>query len=155
MKHFSTMIRLGLLWALTVLPLPAETALNSGAVSADASKANEPKVAAAPDLATNPPARSTRLNTNLPSIFIAGDSTAARGAGANQQGWAAPFADYFDPSKANVVNRARGGRSSRTFITEGLWDQLLADVKRGDIVLIQFGHNDAGAINDTSRARGS
>lgn len=111
--------------------------------------------APAPDLATNPPPRVTTLNANLPSIFIAGDSTAARGSGEAQQGWAVPFAGYFDPTKVNVVNRARGGRSSRTFITEGLWDQLLADVKRGDIVLIQFGHNDAGAVNDSSRARGS
>jgi lysophospholipase L1-like esterase len=109
----------------------------------------------APDLASNPPPRGTLFNTNLPTIFIAGDSTAARGAGEAQQGWAVPFANYFDSSKANVVNRARGGRSSRTFITEGLWDQLLADVKKGDIVLIQFGHNDAGPINDASRARGS
>ena len=95
------------------------------------------------------------LNPALHSIFIAGNSTAAPGAGARQQGWGVPFANYFDTSKVNVVNRARGGRSSRTFITEGLWDKLLADVKPGDIVLIEFGHNDAGAINDTSRARGS
>ena len=95
------------------------------------------------------------INPAIPSIFIAGNSTAARGAGARQQGWGVPFADYFDTTKVNVANRARGGRSSRTFITEGLWDNLLADVKPGDIVLIEFGHNDAGAINDTSRARGS
>jgi lysophospholipase L1-like esterase len=109
----------------------------------------------APDLATNPPPPAVAIHPALPSIFVAGDSTAARGAGENQQGWAVPFADYFNPVKVNVVNRARGGRSSRTFVTEGLWDQLLADVKRGDIVLIQFGHNDGGAINDTSRARGT
>ena len=90
-----------------------------------------------------------------PTIFIAGDSTAARGRGEHQQGWGVPFADYLDLTKVNVVNRARGGRSSRTFITEGLWDQLLAEVKAGDVVLIQFGHNDGGAINDASRARGS
>ncbi|HEV7992438.1 MAG TPA: rhamnogalacturonan acetylesterase [Gemmatimonadaceae bacterium] len=101
------------------------------------------------------PTATTSLNAALPSIFIAGNSTAARGAGARQQGWGVPFAGYFDTTKVNVVNRARGGRSSRTFITEGLWDTLLADVKRGDIVLIEFGHNDAGAINDSSRARGS
>ena len=122
-------------------------------------KANEPNksraVAPAPDLATNPPPRATQINTNLPTIFVAGDSTAARGAGEAQQGWAVPFADYFDRAKVNVINRARGGRSSRTFITEGLWDQLLADVKPGDVVLIQFGHNDAGAVNDASRARGA
>jgi lysophospholipase L1-like esterase len=36
-----------------------------------------------------------------------------------------------------------------------LWDQLLAEAKKGDFVLIQFGHNDAGLINDAVRARGS
>jgi lysophospholipase L1-like esterase len=100
-------------------------------------------------------ASAVALNPALPSIFIAGNSTAARGAGPHQQGWGVPFADYFDAARVNVVNRARGGRSSRTFITEGLWDKLIADVKPGDVVLIEFGHNDAGAINDTSRARGS
>ena len=89
-----------------------------------------------------------------PTIFIAGDSTAARGTGANQQGWAEPFAAYFDAEQVKIVNRARGGRSSRTFVSEGLWDQLLAEVKRGDIVLIQFGHNDGGALF-TAPARGS
>jgi lysophospholipase L1-like esterase len=111
--------------------------------------------APAPDLATNPAPATVAINPGLPTIFIAGDSTAARGNGTNQQGWAVPFADYFDKTRVNIVNRARGGRSSRTFITEGLWDQLLANVKRGDIVLIQFGHNDAGAVNDDRRARGS
>jgi len=90
-----------------------------------------------------------------PSLFIAGNSTAARGAGERQQGWGVPFADYFDTSKVNVVNRARGGRSSRTFVSEGLWDRLVADLRPGDVVLIEFGHNDGGAVNDTLRARGS
>ena len=94
-------------------------------------------------------------NPTRPSIFIAGNSTAARGAGERQQGWGVPFADYFDTTKVNVVNRARGGRSSRTFVAEGLWERLIADVKPGDVVLIEFGHNDGGAINDTLRARGS
>jgi lysophospholipase L1-like esterase len=101
-----------------------------------------------PDLASNPAADRGTIDPALPTIFVASDSTAARGKGESQQGWAVPFADYFDPAKVNVVNRARGGRSSRTFISEGLWDQLLADVKAGDIVLIQFGHNDGGAINE-------
>lgn len=125
------------------------------AVGLLASEAQNPSVTPAPDLATNPPPATTRVNPALPSIFIASDSTAARSSATNQQGWGVPFAKYFDPEKVNVLNRARGGRSSRTFITEGLWDQLLADVKTNDIVLIQFGHNDAGTINDTSRARGS
>src|SRR5438309_11215562 len=40
-------------------------------------------------------------------------------------------------------------------MTEGLCDKVLSEMKRGDFVLIQFGHNDAGAINDATRARGS
>src|SRR5205809_8056893 len=78
-----------------------------------------------------------------PSIFSAGDSTAANGA-PGAIGWGRPFGALFDPSKVKVVNGARGGRSSRTFVTEGLWDRLIADVKAGDYVLIQFGHNDGG-----------
>jgi lysophospholipase L1-like esterase len=121
-----------------------------------AASAAKPTTIPAPDLSSNPPPpRVATLNSNLPTIFIAGDSTAARGSGEDQQGWAVPFPKYFDLKKVNVVNCARGGRSSRTFITEGLWDQLLAEIKRGDIVLIQFGHNDAGLINDSARARGS
>lgn len=113
-----------------------------------------PTVAPAPDLPVNPAAVVTRLDPNLPTLWIAGDSTAARGRGETQQGWAVPFADYFDPAKINIANRARGGRSSRTFVTEGLWDQLLAGVKKGDTVLIQFGHNDGGPVN-VKPARGS
>lgn len=110
--------------------------------------------ALAPDLASNPAPTAKPLNPALPSLFVAGDSTAAKGKGETQQGWGVPFADYFDPAKVNVVNRARGGRSARTYLTEGLWDQLLADVKPGDVVLIQFGHNDGSPFNE-GRARGS
>lgn len=88
-------------------------------------------------------------------IFIAGDSTAATYSAADQQGWGGVFGDYFDPTKAQVVNRARGGRSSRTFISEGLWQAVVDEVAAGDIVIIQFGHNDAGKVNDDSRARGT
>jgi len=98
----------------------------------------------------------------LPTVFIAGDSTAAPGNGAPVQGWGAPFAGYFDHSKIKTTNRAIAGCSSRTFITGGHWDQLLAEMKAGDFVLIQFGHNDGGAINEEPpgsnlplRARGS
>jgi lysophospholipase L1-like esterase len=89
-----------------------------------------------------------------PSIFIAGDSTAANGM-PGAIGWGKPFGAFLDPAKVNVVNGARGGRSSRTFITEGHWDSLLAGVKTGDYVLIQFGHNDGGPINGPQIARGS
>ena len=94
------------------------------------------------------------INSHLMILFVVGDSTANNNAN-GAQGWGDPFIGYFDAKKINVLNRARGGRSSRTFITEGLWDKVLSEMKRGDFVLIQFGHNDAGATNDASRARGS
>ena len=94
------------------------------------------------------------VNPKLRTIFVVGDSTANNHAN-GALGWGDPFVAYFDATKINVLNRARAGRSSRTFITEGLWDKVLSDMKRGDFVLIQFGHNDAGVINDASRARGS
>jgi lysophospholipase L1-like esterase len=93
-------------------------------------------------------------NPKLPTLFVVGDSTANNSAN-GAQGWGDPLVAFFDTSKINVLNRARAGRSSRTFLTEGLWDRVLADVKAGDFVLIQFGHNDGGAVNDASRARGS
>ena len=94
------------------------------------------------------------INPKLVTIFVVGDSTANNHANGGL-GWGDPFITYFDTAKANVLNRARAGRSSRTFITEGLWDKVLSEMKRGDFVLIQFGHNDAGKINDETRARGS
>lgn len=84
-----------------------------------------------------------------PKLFIAGDSTAATytATDKNQQGWGAVLQPFFDPAKLQVVNAARGGRSSRTFITEGHWEKMLAEVRKGDFVIIQFGHNDSGALN--------
>nr|WP_324260098.1 GDSL-type esterase/lipase family protein [Cellvibrio fontiphilus] len=93
--------------------------------------------------------------TGKTKIFIAGDSTAATYSQPDQQGWGALLGDYVDATKAEVINRARGGRSSRTFISEGLWQTLIDEVSAGDIVIIQFGHNDASPINDTTRARGT
>ena len=90
----------------------------------------------------------------LPTLFLVGDSTVKCGT-AGQRGWGEECGKYFDPAKVNVVNVAIGGRSSRTFITEGRWAATLSMMKPGDAVVIQFGHNDGGPINDDSRARGS
>ncbi|HEX6636948.1 MAG TPA: rhamnogalacturonan acetylesterase [Steroidobacteraceae bacterium] len=86
---------------------------------------------------------------SMPKLFIAGDSTAAAYTSneKKQQGWGAVLQPFFNERKLRVVNAARGGRSSRTFITEGHWDTMLAQVRAGDYVIIQFGHNDAGALN--------
>ena len=102
---------------------------------------------------TPKPAPVPTPDPKLPSLFVVGDST-ARNSANGALGWGDPFASRFDTKKINVVNRARAGRSSRTFMTEGLWDDALEEMKAGDFVLIQFGHNDGGPI-DTGRARGS
>ena len=101
-------------------------------------------------------------NPALPSLILIGDSTVRNGhddgqgkGPAGQWGWGNPIAGYFDAAKINVVNRAVGGLSSRTYVTSGHWQRTLALVKKGDVVMMQFGHNDAGAVNDTSRARGT
>jgi sialate O-acetylesterase len=88
-----------------------------------------------------------------PALFIIGDST-VRNSTAGQQGWGDPLVAQFDPAKIEVFNRAIGGRSSRTFLTDGRWAAILAQLKPGDFVLMQFGHNDGGPLND-DRARAS
>lgn len=88
-----------------------------------------------------------------PTLFIIGDST-VRNSTAGQVGWGDPLVNEFDPAKISVINRAIGGRSSRTFLTEGRWDAVMAHLKPGDFVLMQFGHNDNGKLND-DRCRAS
>lgn len=95
---------------------------------------------------------------DLPSLILIGDSTVrnGRGDGANGQwGWGEPLAQYFNPAKIKVINRALGGRSSRTYYTGGQWEQVLTLLASGDVVMMQFGHNDGGAPDEPTRARGS
>lgn len=94
----------------------------------------------------------------LPALWLIGDSTVRNGQGDGrngQWGWGEPLLEFFDESKINVVNRAVGGLSSRTYLTQGHWSRVLSMMKAGDFVIMQFGHNDAGPLNDTSRARGT
>jgi rhamnogalacturonan acetylesterase len=98
------------------------------------------------------------LQKEKPVFYIIGDSTVKNGDGTGKQGlwgWGNFIADYFDTTKISVQNHAIGGRSSRTFITEGRWDKILATLKKGDYVIMQFGHNDASPLDDTARARGT
>ena len=98
------------------------------------------------------------LKKEKPVLYIIGDSTVRNGdgTGKNQQwGWGSFIAPYFDTTRMGVQNHAIGGRSSRTFITEGRWERITSKLKKGDIVIMQFGHNDGGPLDDTARARGS
>jgi len=56
-------------------------------------------------------------------------------------GWGMPFADYFD-SSVTIKDEAKGGRSTRTFLSENHWAPIVDSLHAGDYVLIQFGHND-------------
>lgn len=107
-------------------------ALNDDRPVVDASKVVQEKVA----------------NAALPTLHIVGDSTVKSGGSKGMFGWGERLAPFFDTSKINVVNHAIGGRSSRTFFTEGRWARVAAQIKRGDFVIIQFGHNDQGRIGD-------
>ena len=109
----------------------------------------------------------TKTAGDKSTIFIASDSTVQtyETAEAPKTGWGQTlynfFGDFIEERKCtdcgysqsrtyeteNVIieNRAIGGRSSKSFIEEGKFDDLLEDVKPGDYVLVQWGHNDATA----------
>ena len=87
-----------------------------------------------------------KAKASVPTLYLVGDSTMK--SNAPLRGWASEVAAFFDPSKINVVNRAIGGRSSKTYIAEGKWQHVLNELKPGDFVVVQFGHNDAGKFDD-------
>lgn len=77
-------------------------------------------------------------------LLVVGDSTAADYPAdvAPRKGWGQMLQQFFDPARVTVLNGARSGRSSKSFFNEGWWKEYLAQVGKGDYVLIQFGHND-------------
>ncbi len=90
-----------------------------------------------------------------PVLWFTGDST-VKNADKDDDGmwgWASQAATVFDESKIQLVNAARAGRSTRSFIREGLWDAVYNALQPGDFVTIQFGHNDICPITD-AKARG-
>ncbi len=78
------------------------------------------------------------------TIFLAGDSTMAPKLPEKrpETGWGEMLEQLFNPGKVKVENRAMNGRSTKTFISEGRWQKIIDDLKKGDYVFIQFGHND-------------
>ena len=103
----------------------------------------------------NPPPRTGELhpgyNPALPTLFLIGDSTVKNSWDKGTDGlwgWGKPLESYFDSSKLNVENQALGGTSSRSYINQKHWERVLARVKPGDYVMMQFGHNDGGGANN-------
>lgn len=127
-------------------------ALLPGILAAQTDNVPSPGIAPGPPRIENAPA-----NRQLPSLYLIGDSTVRNGRGrgdGGQWGWGDFLAPYFDTNRINVVNRALGGTSSRTYYRDR-WPGVAAMLKPGDFVIMQFGHNDGGPVNDTNRARGT
>lgn len=85
-----------------------------------------------------------------PMVFLCGDST-----GKNEDkdpkgmwGWGSQGYTVFDSTKCVFQNQAKAGRSTRTYVDEGRWEEVYNSLEPGDFVLIQFGHNDIGGIKD-------
>jgi hypothetical protein len=102
----------------------------------------------------------TPVNSALPTLWIIGDSTVRNGTlgdGSNmdQWGWGAPIVAYFDLDKINVVNRAFGGTSSRSFYAGFFWENLRPQIRKGDLVPMQFGANDNGGAAGNGALRGT
>lgn len=77
------------------------------------------------------------------TVFLAGDSTMSikEQKAWPETGWGMPFAMFWSEDVV-VVNKAKNGRSTRTFFSEGLWKSITSEAGEGDYVFIQFGHND-------------
>jgi len=80
-------------------------------------------------------------------IYLAGDSTMAEktAEARPETGWGEKLSKFFDDKAIRIENRAKNGRSTRTFIAEGRWADIVKALRAGDYVFIQFGHNDAKA----------
>ncbi len=88
-------------------------------------------------------------------VYLAGDSTVKSYGDDNTiGGWGEFLPYYFDSSKVEIINKAEGGRSSRSFINQGRLDDILDEIREGDYLFIQFGHND-GLTTDTARVEHS
>ncbi|MBQ3660127.1 MAG: pectin esterase [Bacteroidales bacterium] len=85
------------------------------------------------------------IGCSFTTVHLMGDSTMAEkdlSGGNPERGWGMMFQNYLDDS-IKVINYAQNGRSTKSFIDRGLWDKVKANLKPGDWLFIQFGHNDA------------
>jgi len=95
------------------------------------------------------PAYDLKRTEGKPVVFITGDSTVKNNDKDENGmwGWGAVANTIFDEAKIDIVNAAMAGRSCRSYLNEGRWEKVYNSLRPGDFVLIQFGHNDIGAID--------
>ena len=88
-----------------------------------------------------------------PVVWLCGDSTCKNDDrdSTGMWGWGSQAYTVFDSTKCTFANEAKAGRSCRTYLREGRWDKVYNSLQPGDIVLIQFGHNDTG--NEIGRGK--
>lgn len=86
----------------------------------------------------------SQTSSNKPTIYMIGDSTMANKNAKNfpETGWGEVLSAFADTSRILVENHARNGRSTKSFIDQGLWDVVINKIKPGDYLFIEFGHND-------------
>jgi len=98
-----------------------------------------------------------RPESKLPALFTLGDSTVKSYIfmEAPMSGWGQVFDDLFDPRQVRVINYAMGGRSFKSAYTEGRFNDILLTGNAGDVVLIQFGHNDESRDENHRFGRGA
>lgn len=111
------------------------------------------------------------FKSKVTTIYLIGDSTVAdysleenyQTKKFPQVGWGQVFQPFFQKDSLKLVSnilgsakevkiddRAKGGRSTRTFFQEGRWASVYKSLQKGDVVMMQFGHND-GAVDKTER----
>jgi len=109
--------------------------------------------------------------SKVTTIYLIGDSTVADYSLEKdyetkkfpQVGWGQVFQPFFqkdslkqlknilgNAKEVKIDDRARGGRSTRTFFQEGRWAAVYKSLQKGDVVMMQFGHNDA-SVEKTER----
>ena len=94
------------------------------------------------------------LCSSFTTVHLMGDSTMAEkdlSNGNPERGWGMMFQNFLD-DEVKVVNYAQNGRSTKSFIDRGLWDKVKENLRPGDWVFIQFGHNDAKESDPTRSA---
>jgi lysophospholipase L1-like esterase len=162
MKFLTAQLFLGVLFVLSALgadaPIASGASFNISDVPRNTQMGEPPAPAGAPGSGRYFPP--TPAKPALPTLWLIGDSTVRNGtmgdgSNLNQWGWGAPIVAYFDPEKINVVNRAFGGTSSRTFYNGFFWKNLRPLIKKGDFVMLQFGANDNGGAAGKGALKGT